>query len=325
MDPRLGTALIVVLGVPAVLIGYIYATEIALRLVPEGRAGKVRPWLWLAPALAFVGVFLIYPTIGTVIRSFQDKAGTAFAGFANYAWFFGNPEALVSLRNNVLWVLLLTAFTVGLGMVIALLVDRVRYESAAKSVIFVPLAISMVAAGVIWKFMYAYKSPGLPQVATVNGVLQFFGIDSVPWITVDAAAINTIALIVVMTWMWTGFAMVIISAALKGISSELLEAARVDGATEFQVFKGIVFPLLLPTIAVVSTTVIITALKAFDIVYVMTGGQYDTNVIAHLMYQEMFSFGDFGRASALAVILLIAIIPIMFVNINRFRAQEAIR
>lgn len=325
MDPRLGTAVIVVIGVPAVLIGYIYATEIALRLVPEGRAGKVRPWLWLAPAIAFVGVFLIYPTIGTIIRSFQDKAGTAFAGLSNYVWFFGNPEALISLRNNVLWVVLLTLFTVGLGMLIALLVDRVRYESVAKSVIFVPLAISMVAAGVIWKFMYAYKSPGLPQVATVNGVLQFFGIDSVPWILVDTAAINTIALIVVMTWMWTGFAMVIISAALKGISSELLEAARVDGATELQVFKGIVFPLLVPTIAVVSTTIIITALKTFDIVYVMTGGQYDTNVIAHLMYQEMFSFGDFGRASALAVILLIAIIPIMFVNINRFRAQEAIR
>lgn len=325
MDPRLGTALIVVFGVPAVLIGYIYSTELVLRFAPEGRAGRIRPWLWLLPALMFVGVFLIYPTIGTVIRSFQDKAGTAFAGLANYAWFFGNPEALISLRNNVLWVVLLTAFTVGLGLLIALLVDRVRYESAAKSVIFVPLAISMVAAGVIWKFMYAYKSPGLPQVATVNGVLQFFGIDSVPWIILDTAAINTIALIVVMTWMWTGFAMVILSAALKGISPELLEAARVDGATELQVFKGIVFPLLLPTIAVVSTTVIITALKTFDIVYVMTGGQYDTNVIAHLMYQEMFSFGDFGRASALAVILLIAIVPIMFFNISRFRAQEAIR
>jgi alpha-glucoside transport system permease protein len=151
------------------------------------------------------------------------------------------------------------------------------------------------------------------------------GVDPVPWILNDTLALNTIALIVVMAWMWTGFAMVIISAALKGISAELLEAARVDGATEWQVFRRIVFPLLLPTIAVVSTTIIITALKAFDIVYVMTGGQNDTNVIAHLMYQEMFSFSDFGRASALAVILLIAIVPIMLFNISRFRAQEAIR
>jgi alpha-glucoside transport system permease protein len=325
MDPRLGTAVVVVVGVPAVLIGYIYGTELLLRLAPERLKGTLRPWLWLLPALLFLGVFLIYPTIGTIIRSFQDRIGTAFVGFDNYAWFFGTDEALVALRNNVIWLVLLPLITVGFGLIIAVLVDRVRYESIAKSVIFVPLAISMVAAGVIWKFMYAYKSPGEAQVGTVNGVLTTFGGNPVPWILNDTLALNTIALIVVMAWMWTGFAMVIISAALKGISAELLEAARVDGATEWQVFRRIVFPLLLPTIAVVSTTVIITALKAFDIVYVMTGGQNDTNVIAHLMYQEMFSFSDFGRASALAVILLIAIIPIMIFNISRFRAQEAIR
>jgi alpha-glucoside transport system permease protein len=325
MDPRLGTAVVVVVGVPAVLIGYIYGTELLLRFAPERLKASLRPWLWLLPALLFLGVFLIYPTIGTIIRSFQDKIGTAFVGLNNYAWFFGTDEALVALRNNVIWLVLLPLITVGFGLLIAVLVDRVRYESIAKSVIFVPLAISMVAAGVIWKFMYAYKSPGEAQVGTVNGVLTTFGGSPVPWILNDTLALNTIALIVVMAWMWTGFAMVIISAALKGISAELLEAARVDGATELQVFRRIVFPLLLPTIAVVSTTVIITALKAFDIVYVMTGGQNDTNVIAHLMYQEMFSFSDFGRASALAVILLIAIIPIMIFNISRFRAQEAIR
>jgi alpha-glucoside transport system permease protein len=325
MDPRLGTALIVVIGVPAVLVGYIYGTELLLRSVPEQRKAKFRPWLWLLPALAFLGVFLVYPTIGTIIRSLQDKAGNEFVGLANYAWFFQTDEALIALRNNVLWLVLLPLITVGFGLIIAVLVDRVRYETIAKSVIFVPLAISMVAAGVIWKFMYAYPQPNQPGTGTVNSILSVFGVGPVAWVINDTAAINTIALIVVMAWMWTGFAMVIISAALKGISAELLEAARVDGATEWQVFQRIVFPLLLPTIAVVSTTVIITALKAFDIVYVMTGGQNDTNVIAHLMYQEMFSFGDFGRASALAVILLIAIIPIMFFNISRFRAQEAIR
>jgi alpha-glucoside transport system permease protein len=325
MDPRLGTALIVVVGVPLVLVGYIYGTELLMRFVPEQQKSRLRPWLWLLPALAFVAVFLVYPTIGTVIRSLQDKAGNDFVGLANYAWFFTSDEALVSLRNNVLWLVLLPILTVGLGLLIAVLVDRVRYETVAKSLIFVPLAISMVAAGVIWKFMYSYPQPNQPGTGTVNAILSVFGVGPVPWLINDTLAINTIALIVVMAWMWTGFAMVIISAALKGISAELLEAARVDGATEWQVFQRIVFPLLLPTIAVVSTTVIITALKAFDIVYVMTGGQNDTNVIAHLMYQEMFSFGDFGRASALAVILLIAIIPIMFFNISRFRAQEAIR
>lgn len=325
MDPRLGTAIVVVFGVPAALLGYIYATELALRLVPERMKPRIRPWLWLFPALAFLFVFLIYPTIGTIVRSFQNRAGTAFSGLDNYVWFFTSNDALIALRNNVLWVVLLTLFTVGLGLLIAVLVDRVRYESVAKSVIFVPLAISMVAAGVIWKFMYDYQQPGRPQTGTVNGVLSGFGIDPIPWIPTDTFAINTIALIVVMTWMWTGFAMVIISAALKGISTELLEAGRVDGATEWQVFRHIVFPLLLPTIAVVSTTVVITALKAFDIIYVMTGGQFNTDVVALLQYKQMFSVGDFGRASALAVILLLAIIPIMAVNINRFRAQESIR
>ncbi|HET9519719.1 MAG TPA: sugar ABC transporter permease [Candidatus Limnocylindrales bacterium] len=325
MDPRLVTAIMVVVGVPAVLVGYIYGTELLLRFAPEHRKGQIRPWLWLLPAFAFVAVFLIYPTIGTLLRSLQDKSGSEFVGLANYAWFFTSSEALISLRNNALWLILLPLLTVGIGLIIAVLVDRVRYETVAKSVIFVPLAISMVAAGVIWKFMYAYPQPGQANTGTVNATLDVFGIGPIAFLINDTLALNTIALIVVMAWMWTGFAMVIISAALKGISAELLEAARVDGATEWQVFRRIVFPLLLPTIAVISTTMIITALKAFDIVYVMTGGQSDTNVIAHLMYQEMFSFGDFGRASALAVILLIAIVPIMLVNINRFRAQEAIR
>ena len=326
MDPRLGTAIVVLVGVPAVLVGYIYATELLLRLVPEGIRGKARPWLWLLPAFALLFVFLIYPTIGTIIRAFQNNAGTAFIGFENFTWFFSSNESLIALRNNFLWVVLLTAITVGVGLLIAVLVDRVRYESIAKSVIFVPLAISMVAAGVIWKFMYDFQGrTGAEQTGTVNAVLGIFGLGPVPILQTSAFALNTIALIVVMAWMWTGFAMVIISAALKGISAELLEAARVDGATEWQVFRRIVFPLLTPTLAVVSTTIVITALKTFDIVYVMTGGQYDTTVVAKLMYDEMFSFNEFGRASALAVILLLAIVPVMFLNINRFRAQEAVR
>lgn len=321
MDPRLGTALIVVIGVPAVLIGYIYATELVLRLVPERRQGRIRPWLWLLPALAFLFFFLVWPTILTIARSFQGKLAGNWNGFDNYVWFFTSNDALTALRNNVLWVVFLTLFTVGIGLLIAVLVDRVRYESAAKSVIFVPLAISGTAVAVIWRFMLDFR----PQTGTLNAIGGVFGIQPIAFIQTDTLAFNTLVLIGVMAWMWTGFAMVIISAALKGISTELLEAARVDGATEWQVFRRIVFPLLTPTLAVVSTTIIITALKAFDIVYVMSGGQYNTNVIALRMFQEMFQFGDFGRGSALAVILLVAIIPIMALNINRFRAQEAIR
>ncbi len=331
MDPRLTTAIIVVVGVPAVLVGYIWGTEQVLRLIPERLKPRIRPWLWLAPALAFLAVFLVYPTIGTIIRSFQSKGtilgtNTKFVGFANYAWFFQDDRSLSALKNNVLWLVFLTLLTVGLGMLIAILVDKVKYESAAKSVIFVPLAISMVAAAVIWKFMYDYQPPGQPQIGTINGVIGGVGLGPVPWMQTSDFSLTTFALIIIMTWMWTGFAMVIISAALKGINTELLEAARVDGATEWQVFRGIIFPLLLPTIAVVSTTIVITALKAFDIVYATTNGNFDTEVIANLMYKQMFSGTfDFGRASAIAVVLLLAVIPVMAFNVNRFRAQEAVR
>ncbi len=325
MDPRLFTAIAVVVGVPLVLLGYIVLTEQVLRPVPDRRRGTVRPWLWLTPALVFLAVFLVYPTIGTIIKSFQNTSGTEFVGLDNYIYFFTSPSTLGALKNNVLWVILLTLLTVGFGMLIAVLVDRVRYESVAKAVIFLPLAISMVAASVIWRFMFLYAPPGQPQVGTLNAFAGLFNFGPFAWLQLQDFSINTVLLIVVMAWMWTGFCMVIISAALKGISVELMEAARVDGATEWQVFRRIVFPLLLPTLAVVATTIVITALKAFDIVYVMTGGNFDTQVMAQSMITQMFTNGNFGRASAVAVVLLLTIIPVMLLNIRRFQAQEAIR
>jgi alpha-glucoside transport system permease protein len=325
MTEKLITALIVVVGVPAVLVAYIWGTEQLLRIFPERIKPRIRPWLWLLPALAFLFVFLIYPTIGTVIRSLQNRAGTKFVGLDNYAWFVGSDDALGALKNNVLWLVLLPLFVVGLGLLVAILVDRVRYESFAKSVIFLPLAISMVAAGIIWTFMFQAKPAGVTQTGTLNALISTVGLGPVYFLQQEAFSVNTLMIIIVMTWMWSGFAMVIISAALKGINPELLEAARVDGANELQVFRGIVFPLLVPTLVVVGTTMVITALKAFDVVFTMTGGNYSTNVIANLMYQEMFKFTQYGRASAIAVVLLIAIVPLMFFNIGRFRAQEAVR
>ncbi len=325
MDPRLVTAVIVLVGVPAVLIGYIWLTEVVLKAIGERRRGFIRPWLWLAPALAFLAVFLVYPTIGTIIRSLQNKAGTAFIGIDNYTWFFSSDTALIALRNSLIWLVALTAITVGLGMLIALVVDRVRYETVAKSVIFVPLAISMVAASVIWTFMYYYTVPPDPPVGTLNAALSTAGVAPVAWVQQSQFGFNSILLVIVMAWMWTGFAMVILSAALKGINPELLEAARVDGANERQVFRNITLPLLAPTLAVVATTMIITALKAFDVVYTMTNGAYNTQVIANEMYNQLYNFNQQGRASAIAVILLLAIIPVMAFNIRRFQAQEAIR
>jgi alpha-glucoside transport system permease protein len=323
MDPRLLTAAIVVVGVPAVLVGYILGVEQLLRFLPDRAQNRIRPWLWLLPALLFLFVFLVYPTINTVILSFQDRFSREFVGLNNYVYFFTTGGTLSALKNNVLWLVFFTALVVGLGLLIAILVDRVRYESVAKSVIFLPLAISFVAAGIIWSFMYAFSPPGQPQTGTLNALLGTVGIGPIPWL-IDSST-NNFSLITVGVWVWTGFAMVILSAGLKGISTELLEAARVDGANEWQVFRNIILPLLMPTIFVVGTTMVITALKAFDIIYVMTNGNFDTDVIALRMYKEMFNFNQFGRASAVAVVLLLAIVPFMVLNIRRFREQEAIR
>lgn len=324
MDPRIVNALVVVVGVPATLVGFILIVEALLRFLSPRAQTRLRPWLWLLPALGFLGVFLVYPTLQTIVRSLHDRANRNFIGLENYAWFFRDNDAVSSLLNSGIWVVLLPILTVGLGLLIAVVVDRVRYESVAKSVIFLPLAVSATAAGVIWFFMFLYQPAGRPQVGTLNGALDAVGAGPVAFLQVDDLRFNTVMLILVMAWMWTGFAMVIISAAYKGISPELLEAARVDGAGEWAVFKSIVWPLLLPTIAVITTTMIITALKAFDLVYVMTGGQFDTSVIAFEMIQQ-FGFNQSGRSAAVAVILLLAIIPIMAFQIRRFQQQEAIR
>ncbi len=323
MDTRLVVAILIVVGLPALLIGYILLIEAVLRLLPGRWQNRIRPWLWITPALSFLGFFLVYPTINTVLLSLQDKFSKAFVGLANYQYFFSNPDTLVSLRNNVIWIVLLTALAVGLGLIIAVLVDRVRYEPAAKSVIFLPLAISFVGAGIIWRFVYDYAPAGEPQTGLLNAAVTATGLPPQTWL--QDAPTNTIALIIVAVWIWTGFCMVILSAALKSISPELMEAARVDGANELQVFRRITFPLLLPAVAVVATTMVITALKAFDIVYVMTSGNFDTNVVANQMYKELFTNGQPGRASAIAVVLLVLIVPVMFINIRRFREQEAIR
>jgi alpha-glucoside transport system permease protein len=324
MDSDLVTAIIAVVGVPAVLVGYILLSERFIGALPEKRQGNFRPWFWIAPAILFLVVFLIYPTVNTLVLSFLDGQSKNFVGLDNYVWFIQDEGTLEALRNSVLWVIFMTAGVVGLGLLIAVLVDRVRYEPVAKSVIFLPLAISFVAAGVIWNFMYQYQDPSQPQTGTLNALLGLVGLG--PTRFTQQQPINNFALIFIGIWMWTGFAMVILSAGLKGISQELLEAARVDGANEWQVFRGIVLPLLLPTIFVVGTTIVITALKSFDIVFTVTNGNFGTDVIAREMWQQMFTPpGNFGRASAVAIVLLLAIIPFMVINIRRFREQEAIR
>jgi alpha-glucoside transport system permease protein len=315
----LGIALVVVIGVPLITAGYAFLAERLLKLLPERRRAGYRPWLWLAPAFAFLIAYLIYPTISTFFLSLQNRDSSAFVGLENYMRLFSSGSFPQTLLNTGLWIVFFAGMVVILGLIIAVLADRVRYESVVKAMVFVPLAISFVAAGVIWNFQYDFS----PARGTLNAGLGVIGLEPQSWMTEWPR--NTFMLILVGIWMWVGFATVILSAGLKGISTELLEAARMDGATELQVFFRIILPLLAPTVAVVATTIVITALKTFDIVYVMTNGQFGTEVIGTAWYHARFTNHDAGTAGAIAIILLLAIVPVMLINIRRFQAQEAIR
>ncbi|GAB4247604.1 MAG: sugar ABC transporter permease [Thermoleophilia bacterium] len=277
-------------------------------------------WVYVLPAFALLGVFLVYPVIRTIYLSFFDRDSDEFVGLENYSYLFTQQDTLIVFRNNIYWLLIFTSVTVLLGLVFAVLTNLVRYEAAAKAIIFVPMAVSFTAAAVIWRFMYIWEPPTFKQTGVVNAVVTQFGADPIPWIS--DPSVNNFAIIAAGIWMWTGFSLVVISAGLKGISSEILEAARVDGANEFQIFRHILLPMLKPVLMVVTVTLVINSLKVFDLVYVMTFGNFNTDVIANRMFKEMFQFGQFGRASAIAVILLLAIIPFMLLNIRRFLGEE---
>ena len=313
------TAIAAIVLVPLVLLGYILLGEQIIERLPERIQEWIRPYFWALPAIGFATVFMVYPLLRTIVISFRNNADTTWVGLDNYVYFFTFPDTLTSLRNSVLWLIFYTFFAVGLGLIIAIMVDRVRYESLAKIAIFLPVPISAVAASIIWKFMFDYQPPGTVQTGTLNALLGVVGRDPVAWLVNSAT--NNAALIFVGIWSATGFCMVIISASLKAISSEVLEAARIDGANEFRIVQLVVTPLLWPTITVVGTTMIINALKTFDIVYVLTAGAYDTDVIATQMFNQL-SNAHYGRAAAVGVVLFMAIVPLLVVNIRRFQQQE---
>jgi alpha-glucoside transport system permease protein len=322
---RFVLALIVVVGVPAATVLYVAAVEWILGRVDHSIRTRFRPWLWILPALILLIFYMVYPVIITIYNSFHNANLTQFVGLANYEFAFTSSAMLQAFQNNLLWLVVFTAGTVLLGLLIAVLVDRVKYEPYVKSIIFLPMAISYVAAGVIWRLMYEYRPPNRVQTGTVNAILDAVvpGFEPLPWLV--NTDWNNIALIVIGIWMWTGFAMVILSSGLKSIPDDIMEAGRVDGGNEFQLFFYIMLPMLQSTIAVVITTMVINVLKIFDIVYVLTNGNLGTDVIANRMYKEMFNFRNFGRASAIAVVLFLAVVPVMIYNIRRFREQEATR
>ena len=282
------------------------------------------PWLYAGPAILLLIFFLVFPSVETARLSFMDRGGDSYVGFQNYIYAFTNSTMLTAFRNNAIWVVVFTVFTVSLGLLFAVLLDRVRYEKIIKSIVFIPMAISMVGAGTIWKFVYAYRPAGASQIGLLNAIVVGLGGQPIGWL-IERPWVNNFCLIAVGIWMWTGFCMVVLSAAYKNIPRQLMEAARIDGANEWQIFRRVILPLLKPTIAVVTTTMIVFVLKIFDIVYVMTNGNFSTEVLANRMYKEQYAFANYGRASAIAVIILLLIIPMMVVNIRRFKQQEAIR
>jgi alpha-glucoside transport system permease protein len=284
---------------------------------------QIRPWLFLLPALLFLSVYLIYPVVETFRLSFFDKSGEVFIGLDNYIWAVGDANFQQSIFNNIMWLIIVPSFATAFGLVIAVLADRLWWGNIAKSLVFMPMAISFVGASVIWKFVYDYRAAGEQQIGLLNALVTWFGLPPQAWITIPVW--NSILLMVILIWIQTGFAMVILSAALRGVPEETLEAARIDGANGFQIFFGIMIPQIWGTIVVVWTTITIVVLKVFDIIFAMTNGQWDTEVLANFMFKWMFVNFDYGRGSAIAVIIMLAVLPIMIWNIKRANAEEGTR
>ncbi|MFI0820843.1 carbohydrate ABC transporter permease [Streptomyces sp. NPDC021098] len=319
--PRLLQIAAAVIAAPAITAALIIGAERALGRRPR-HAARVRPWVWLLPACVLSGAILVYPLADTVLLSFRRADGGGWAGLGNFSWSLGSG-LLPTLRNNALWLVLLPVFTLVLGLAVSVLGDRVRYERTVRTLVLLPAGISFAAAGVIWRLMYEYQPSGAPQTGTVDGLLTAVGGEPKAWVADPSVA--TFALIFVGCWMTLGTTSLILSAGVKNIPGELIEAARLDGAGEWRIFRSVTLPTLWPSILVALTTQVIFALKVFDIVYVMTNGQYDTDVAANRIYAELFVARNFGHASALAVILLLIASPVMFLNIRQFRQETAAR
>jgi len=333
MNPALQGLLTIIIGVGG-CVGYFYFSNQFLDKVlfpasgPNAgkninRANIIRPWLFLLPALLALGVYLAYPVVETLRLSLTERlpdGGSAFVGLDNYEQMLDEPKFWEALKNNMLWLLIVPALSTAFGLLAAQLSDRVFWGNLAKSLIFMPMAISFVGAAVIWKLVYDARPIDQDQIGVLNAIYIFFGGDSPNnWLTIPFW--NNILLMIVLVWIQTGFAMVILSAALRGIPEETVEAAIIDGASPFQVFFKIKVPQIMGTIVVVWTTITITVLKVFDIVFAMTNGQWETQVLANYMYDKLFRSHDWGVGSASAMIIMLLVMPILIWNVYNARKE----
>lgn len=335
------TAVAIVWGVGGVAMLY-WVFNMVVERMPGPWTARLQPFVFVGPAVAILAWYLAVPTLRTFWLSLFGRDGPpayanfddlgaylnalrdAFRGFSNYSAVFSDRIMREAFRNNILWIVIGSTLSVTSGLLIASLADRSRFEKIAKSAIFLPMAISFVGAGVIWNFIYVYRPAGQPQIGLLNAILTSLGGAPRAWTAwTEIAPWNNVFLILIVVWLQAGFAMVLFSAALKGIPSDLLEAGRVDGANELQIYFRIMLPYIRGTIITVWTSVVIFTLKIFDVVWVMTGGQFGTEVIATQFYRQSFVARNSGYGSAIAIILLIAVIPVMIFNLRQFKEQEA--
>ncbi|MEM9641389.1 MAG: sugar ABC transporter permease [Pseudomonadota bacterium] len=331
MHPALQGIITIIIGVGG-CIGYFYFSNQFLDKVlypakgPNisrniNRANMIRPWLFLMPAVLALGLYLAYPVFETLRLSLTDRTqGGAFVGLANYSQMFGEPKFWEAMRNNMFWLIVVPAFSTAFGLLAAQLTDRISWGNIAKSLIFMPMAISFVGAAVIWKLVYETRPVDQDQIGVLNAIYLFFGgTDPQNWLTVPFW--NNFFLMIVLVWIQTGFAMVILSAALRGVPEDTVEAAIIDGAGPFQIFFKIKVPQIMGTIVVVWTTITLVVLKVFDIVFAMTNGQWETQVLANYMYDKLFRANDWGVGSASAMIIMLLVTPILVWNVRNARNE----
>jgi alpha-glucoside transport system permease protein len=321
----INTLLTVLAGIGAALVLYWVLNKV-VELLPNVWEDRIKPYVYILPAFAAISLYLIYPAVQTVVYSFANSDSTKFVGFKNYSKLLGSHGFQQTLVNTLLWIAVAPIAAVLFGLAIAVLVDRLRAtgERTAKTIIFLPMAISFVGAATVWKFIYAYSPTG-NQIGLQNAIITKLGHAPVAWLSLSQFHFNSLLLMVMLLWAQAGFAMVLLSAAIKGVPTETIEAARLDGAGEGAIFFRIVIPQIRTTLITVFITVLIGVLKTFDIVYVMTNGLYNTNVVAVDFYNQLFTNSNAGYAAAIVVMLMIVVIPVMTYQIRQFRAEEAAR
>lgn len=318
--------LTVLAGIGAAIVLFFVINKLA-ELLPSKWEQRVKPYVFILPAFAAITLYLLYPAVQTIIYSFANSDSTEWVGLDNYTNLLGSSGFQTTLFNTVLWIVVAPTVTIIFGLMIAVLADRLspRGEKLAKTVIFLPMAISAVGAATVWRFIYEFAPPGQPQVGIQNAIITALGGDPIPWLEQTTLRFNTFLLIVMFLWAQIGFSMVLLSAAIKAVPTETIEAGRIDGATERQIFRRVVVPQIRNTIITVFITVTIGVMKLFDIVYVMTNGNFKTNVIAVEFFNQLLTNFNAGAAAAVVVMLMIAVVPIMIYQVRNFRAEEAAR